>query len=515
MALTKLTNPRALWITFKLKVAGAVSRKLYDKLVERGVSVKDFGATGDGVTDDTEAIRKALLFSTHVHFPSPDVAYRVTDSIQVFGGQKLTGDSKSDGYSRDTDLAKKGIYGDMEVNGTPVFLLGDGVDPTKRLASFYDLYIYCHNGACIKSRYSTEYAFYSCTINSRFYHAIDTQQSYLCSWYNCKIGASGSVGNLGLEPSYAILAMDNSNGLLFSCCRITGGSGGGVADIGKSYTITFDTCVFETSLWGIRVAGNPNATWSGNVHAFAMYNCQFENCGQALDLGSTYSAKSVTVNNTFITHPQTGGMPFTEATIKIGRVIGLNISTLVVDLAPTQYLFNFSYSATAANAGSLAHLKNGTIKGVDYFRIGSGFGYSTSGFVNNDQLSRLAENYMELPEFTTGVLHEVTTQMIDNTVGTLPTYLQLIKTKPFGYQIEKVEIIEANGTINGRLVIGQTASQSENMDYTLDGTGFVDGYLDITDQVPNTYVRTTTHNRVRWIAGAGSGSLKVRITYKG
>lgn len=45
MALTSLTKPRARWLTFKLKVAQAVSRAIYDRLLDEGVYVEDFGAS--------------------------------------------------------------------------------------------------------------------------------------------------------------------------------------------------------------------------------------------------------------------------------------------------------------------------------------------------------------------------------------------------------------------------------------------------------------------------------------
>lgn len=69
MSLTALTKPRARWATFKLKTAQAVSRILYERLIENGVSVKDFGAVGDGVTDDTSAVIAALTFSKYVLVP--------------------------------------------------------------------------------------------------------------------------------------------------------------------------------------------------------------------------------------------------------------------------------------------------------------------------------------------------------------------------------------------------------------------------------------------------------------
>lgn len=52
------------------------------------VSVVDFGAVGDGVTDDTTAIQNAINFVRSigggtVHFPKPSVCYRVTGQILV------------------------------------------------------------------------------------------------------------------------------------------------------------------------------------------------------------------------------------------------------------------------------------------------------------------------------------------------------------------------------------------------------------------------------------------------
>ena len=76
-------------------VADAVStdsaaRAALDKSYRRGVSATEYGATGDGTTDDTEAIRQSLLAaaaeSTTLHLAQG--TYRITEAITLtgFGG---------------------------------------------------------------------------------------------------------------------------------------------------------------------------------------------------------------------------------------------------------------------------------------------------------------------------------------------------------------------------------------------------------------------------------------------
>lgn len=68
--------------------AGAASRSMRDKLADL-VSVKDFGAKGDGVADDTAAIRAALAAHRAVFLP--EGVYRIGGTIALGHGQSLYG----------------------------------------------------------------------------------------------------------------------------------------------------------------------------------------------------------------------------------------------------------------------------------------------------------------------------------------------------------------------------------------------------------------------------------------
>ena len=63
-------------------LAGAVSKTVHDKLQEV-VSVKDFGAKGDGTTDDTDAIILATVSTRCVYFPAG--TYVVTRPLEFTG----------------------------------------------------------------------------------------------------------------------------------------------------------------------------------------------------------------------------------------------------------------------------------------------------------------------------------------------------------------------------------------------------------------------------------------------
>ncbi|MEI8393344.1 MAG: glycosyl hydrolase family 28-related protein [Rhodospirillaceae bacterium] len=78
--------------TYTPSGTGAAARPISDKLGDL-VSVKDFGAVGDGVTDDTLAIQAALTAHQAVFIPAG--SYRISGTLTVKFGQTLFGTGQS------------------------------------------------------------------------------------------------------------------------------------------------------------------------------------------------------------------------------------------------------------------------------------------------------------------------------------------------------------------------------------------------------------------------------------
>ena len=73
--------------------AGAVPRTMLEKERERGVSVRDFGAVGDGVHDDLAAFNAAVASGARrIYIPSVAASYRLSDTWNVTRSVEIVGD---------------------------------------------------------------------------------------------------------------------------------------------------------------------------------------------------------------------------------------------------------------------------------------------------------------------------------------------------------------------------------------------------------------------------------------
>ncbi len=78
-------------ISYLAADSGATSRTVQNRLRDK-ISVKDYGAIGDGTTDDTAAIQAALDASNVIHIPKGD--YKVTDALVLPNYCIITGDGR-------------------------------------------------------------------------------------------------------------------------------------------------------------------------------------------------------------------------------------------------------------------------------------------------------------------------------------------------------------------------------------------------------------------------------------
>ena len=89
MAMTKPTSEQ---VTFLQTGTGATARTVDAKLKDT-VSVKDFGAVGDGVADDTAAIQAAINTNKEVFVPKG--TYNLSASLTMTLNQQIRGESQT------------------------------------------------------------------------------------------------------------------------------------------------------------------------------------------------------------------------------------------------------------------------------------------------------------------------------------------------------------------------------------------------------------------------------------
>jgi hypothetical protein len=130
-------------------LAGSVARTVHQKLQEI-ISVKDFGAVGDGVTDDTAAIQAAISYvesrtgnrGGNIFLPSGD--YLITSPLVILGaGVVLCGEGASTEYGfLDNEATSRIVWGNtVDDENIFMFVVGDltQVFAVTRRVSFKDI----------------------------------------------------------------------------------------------------------------------------------------------------------------------------------------------------------------------------------------------------------------------------------------------------------------------------------------------------------------------------------------
>jgi hypothetical protein len=95
----------SLLVAFRSSGVGAVIRTIWAMLMDLPVSVKNFGAVGDGVADDTVAIQAAITIGRSVLFPGLG-PYKTGPLVSTANGQVIYGESS---YTQIINKAKSDV----------------------------------------------------------------------------------------------------------------------------------------------------------------------------------------------------------------------------------------------------------------------------------------------------------------------------------------------------------------------------------------------------------------------
>lgn len=141
-------------INFLQGGTGGVQRGLQDKLRDC-ISVKDFGAVGDGVTDDAPAFNAALAASVGglagraVYVPGSNARYKIGSTLVVPGGARLIGDgARSSSFlikafnGTFMTIADGGQVHGLRMDGQGATYTGKGIEHIGGNQSVSDVFIY-------------------------------------------------------------------------------------------------------------------------------------------------------------------------------------------------------------------------------------------------------------------------------------------------------------------------------------------------------------------------------------
>lgn len=246
---------------------GAVLGTVQATLRER-VSVKGFGAKGDGLTDDTAAIQSAINHVQSkgggtVFFPhTSNSFYRITAALVLSGGAEIC--LQGDGQ------ANIRIFATTSVDAIQINV---GTNVQKSYVIVLDSLQVWGGASKTTSRYglNAEYVTNLRVRNCSFYQH-GSSGIRLNNTYTFHATDTESVGNNAHGVEFSGAAANNS---LLSRCKFIGNNsvgGAGVYILGQHYNPIIDSCDFEFNYYGV---------WQNGCRAWTVRDCYFEGQTQA------------------------------------------------------------------------------------------------------------------------------------------------------------------------------------------------------------------------------------------
>jgi hypothetical protein len=291
-------------------------------------NVVEYGAKGDGRTDDREAFQKAIDEADVIIVPRPAAFYRIVGSLKA-GGSDGRGQKRFVGDTITRDMIDRGVILRGDGSG-PLFITGtypNGIGKQNRGISFENISASNEKFPVVQFHSAVNFLIDRCYLAS--YKNTDATLSARYS-YRGTIKDSTVICSGG---GFAITAYDNCNGTRIRDCTLAGGSAGGVLHLEQSQGCSFTGNVIEVSKYGLAVATfvrpdrptEPQVVGAGNVNGFDCSGNYFETVENPLLLGTkgTVFAASIEANyfGTSATALKEYGFS-DEPVIRIGRLHG-------------------------------------------------------------------------------------------------------------------------------------------------------------------------------------------------
>lgn len=221
-----------------------VVRSLQSKFDDMA-SVKDFGAKGDGVTDDTDAINRALFqmfcrddnveIRRSLFFPAG--IYKVTDEIRIPSYAKIYGEGANASIIRQTDsdpICVARVADSLQQVGANI---GNNAATLPQYIDVVDM--------TFEQTTSNHVFIINTTSNSRF-HRVGFKGSL-----SSPAGTGSELASLSIFST----AANHSNNMTFEQCEFTNSNFGLVAD-DDSHSVNFNGCKFLNLYKGIKLGEN-------------------------------------------------------------------------------------------------------------------------------------------------------------------------------------------------------------------------------------------------------------------